>query len=93
MYSKFLGREEKLIWRDLVFYGGLDSPLETMLQNWQRMESLPTPFLKTAQGKLPPNVTFPVFPILIIILLFLTFLTPIIFSKLLLSLSGPQVFH
>ena len=29
-YSKFLGRGENLIWGDLVFYGGLYNPLETM---------------------------------------------------------------
>ena len=42
------------------------------LQNWQRMELLLTPFLKTAEN-LPSSGTFPAFSLLIMIFVFLTF--------------------
>ena len=43
------------------------------LQNWQRVELLPTPFPCTKQENLSSSITFPTFSLLITIFIFLTF--------------------
>lgn len=66
------------------------------LQNCHKMELMLSPFLQTTQSNLSSIVTFPTFSLLIMIfdlLTFTTFLTQVLISKLLFSLSGPQMFH
>ena len=63
------------------------------LQNWQRLELLPLPFLHTEPENLSSFITFPAVSLLIIIFVALTFTFNPFHSNPLVSFSHPRVTH